>query len=82
MPNQDLFDLVGLLFFRTQDDQNKAIDVLYSNPVRGIESLTALLKVKAIPSISSEQLEAAKLSASTCLNYMLKVGVKEVDGVA
>lgn len=81
MPNQELFGLVGLLLFRTQEDLNKAMNVLYSNPVRSIESLAALLKVKAVPSISSEQLDAAKLSASTCLNYMLKVGVKEVDGV-
>ena len=56
MPNQELVGLVGLLLFRTQEDQNKAIDVLYSNPARGIESLTALLKVKAVPGISSEQL--------------------------
>ena len=81
MPNQELFGLAGLLLCRTQEDHNRAFSVLYANPVRSIESLTALLKVKELPDLSSEQLEQAKLSASTFLNYMLKVGVKEVDGV-
>lgn len=81
MPNQELFGLVDLLVFRTQEDHSKALNFLYSNPVRSIESLIALLKVRSLPGIASQQLEKAKLAASTCLNYMLKVGVKEVDGL-